>query len=261
MEDYTHLACEERDRLAGLRARGLEVNAAARELGRSPSPRSEIGSRELRRNALPSGAWRPDHAEGCYLHRRQRPAVLEKELRLRTYVIDRLSEGWSPEAVAGRLRAMPEKGLRRVCHETIYAFVYRARQKAEKLWKLLPGKRARRRPLRARAARDRIKDKTHISERSAAADNRFEAGHWEGDLIICKRSRPVLVLHERKSRITLMARLPSWPPGHALFKDRMICLLTDHWQDRRRDPPRHGRRHPGRLHAPGAGDERVNHLR
>src|ERR1700730_14108512 len=33
------------------------------------------------------------------------------------------------------------------------------------------------------------------------------AGHWEGDLIICKRTRPVLVLHERKSRVTLAARL------------------------------------------------------
>jgi IS30 family transposase len=29
----------------------------------------------------------------------------------------------------------------------------------------------------------------------------------EGDLIICKRTRPVLVLHERKSRVTLAARL------------------------------------------------------
>ena len=34
-----------------------------------------------------------------------------------------------------------------------------------------------------------------------------QAGHWEGDLIICKRTRPVLVLHERKSRVTLAARL------------------------------------------------------
>ena len=35
----------------------------------------------------------------------------------------------------------------------------------------------------------------------------MEGGHWEGDLIICKRTRPVLVLHERKSRVTLAARL------------------------------------------------------
>ncbi len=35
----------------------------------------------------------------------------------------------------------------------------------------------------------------------------MEARHWEGDLIICKRTRPVLVLHERKSRVTLAALL------------------------------------------------------
>jgi IS30 family transposase len=33
------------------------------------------------------------------------------------------------------------------------------------------------------------------------------AAIWEGDLIICKRTRPVLVLHERKSRVTRAARL------------------------------------------------------
>jgi transposase, IS30 family len=32
-------------------------------------------------------------------------------------------------------------------------------------------------------------------------------GHREADLVVCRRSRPVLVLHERKARITLMARL------------------------------------------------------
>jgi hypothetical protein len=33
------------------------------------------------------------------------------------------------------------------------------------------------------------------------------AAIWEGDLIICKRTRPVLVLHEHKSLVTLAARL------------------------------------------------------
>src|SRR4051812_50214418 len=32
-------------------------------------------------------------------------------------------------------------------------------------------------------------------------------GHWEGDLPICKRTRPVLVLEERKTRFVLAARL------------------------------------------------------
>ena len=34
-----------------------------------------------------------------------------------------------------------------------------------------------------------------------------EAGRCEGDLIVCKCARPVLVLRERRSRVTLAARL------------------------------------------------------
>ena len=54
---------------------------------------------------------------------------------------------------------------------------------------------------------DTIKDRVSIHERPKTVDGRTEGGHWEGDLIICKRTRPVLVLHERKSRVTLAARL------------------------------------------------------
>ena len=91
--------------------------------------------------------------------------------------------------------------------ETIYAFIYRASQKAEQLWRYLTRRHKRRRSLRSRPSRDTIKDRVSIHERPKNADARTEVGHWEGDLIICKRTRPVLVLHERKSRVTLAARL------------------------------------------------------
>ena len=91
--------------------------------------------------------------------------------------------------------------------ETIYAFIYRAAQKAEQLWRCLTRRHKRRRPRRSRPSRDTIKDRVSIHERPENIDARTEAGHWEGDLIICKRTRPVLVLHERKSRVTLAARL------------------------------------------------------
>ena len=54
---------------------------------------------------------------------------------------------------------------------------------------------------------DWIWKRRSIHERPKTVDARTEGGHWEGDLIICKRTRPVLVLHERKSRVTLAARL------------------------------------------------------
>src|SRR5215212_9185262 len=149
MAGGTHLRLEERERLAALKAEGLSLRAIAARLGRAAS----TISRELRRNALPRGGYMPVHAEGCYLDRRQRRAVLERDERLGRFVRERLLEGWTPEQVAGWLERGEERGLRAVSTETIYAFVHRPGQKGEKLWKLLPRGRARRGRRRARQPR------------------------------------------------------------------------------------------------------------
>jgi IS30 family transposase len=203
MPGYSHLTADERDRLAELKADGLSLQAIGRALGRAAS----TISRELRRNALDSGAYRPQVADGAYMLRRQRAAILETDLKLANYVTARLSEGWTPEQIAGRLRLGIETGLRAVRAETIYGWIYRAGQKVERLWRFLTRRHARRRKTNARASRDGIAEKIHLSQRSGDADARETVGHWEADLVICKRSRPVLVLHERKTRITLMTRL------------------------------------------------------
>ena len=115
MSGYSHLTAEERDRIADLKAAGLSLRAIARALGRAAS----TISRELRRNALDSGAYRPHVAEGSYLLRRQRRAALETDAKLATYVTDRLAEGWTPEQIAGRLRLGIETGLRAVCGDAL----------------------------------------------------------------------------------------------------------------------------------------------
>lgn len=200
---YTHLSSEERDQLGIWRAAGRSLGAISRALGRSKGTLS----RELRRNALPSGRYSPLHADGAYQLRRRREAILERDRHLRQFVCDRLAEGWTPEQISGWLKAGNEPRLRALGCETIYAFIYRAAQKAEALWRYLTRHHKRRRRCRARPARDRIKDRASIHDRPTAVENRDEVGHWEGDLIICKHTRPVLVLHERKSRVTLAARL------------------------------------------------------
>src|SRR3954449_8361744 len=205
MAGGTRLELEERERLAALKAEGLSLRAIARQLGRAAS----TVSRELRRNALPKGGYLPVHAEGCYLERRQRPAVLERDERLGRFVRERLLEGWTPEQIAGWLRpgrgggAPPrgrlvegwapeqiagwlergeERGLRPVSLETIYAFIHRPGQKGEKLWKLLPRGRARRGRRRARPPRSTIAGRRSIHDRPADVQERKDPGHWEGDL-------------------------------------------------------------------------------
>jgi IS30 family transposase len=212
MTAYSHLASEERDRIALMRSQGFGCRSIARQLNRSAS----TISREVRRNALAGNAYRPSIADGGYLLRRQRAAVLETDAKLAAYVTDRLAEGWTPEQIAGRLRLGVETGLRAVCPETIYGWIYRAAQKAGRLWRYLTRAHARRRKRHARASRDRIAEKTPISRRSDDADARETVGHWEADLVICKRARPVLVLHERKTRITLMSRLAGKTAGETI---------------------------------------------
>ena len=203
MSGGTHLRLEERERLAASKAEGLSLRAIARQLGRAAS----TISRELRRNALPKGGYLPVHAEGCYRERRQRQAILERDAKLGRFVRERLLEGWTPEQIAGWLRRGEERGLRPVSLETIYAFVHRPGQRGEKLWKLLPRGRARRGRRRAREPRSTIAGRASIHDRPAGVQERQAAGHWEGDLLICRRARPVLVLEERKTRLVLAARL------------------------------------------------------
>lgn len=147
------------------------------------------------------------HAEGCYRERRQRPAVLERDAELGRFVRERLLEGWTPEQIAGWLRRGEERQLRAVSCETVYAFIHRPGQKAEKLWRLLPRGRARRGRRRARQPRNVIAERRSIHDRPEAVQERRDAGHWEGDLLICRRTRPVLVLKERETRFVLAARL------------------------------------------------------
>ena len=123
------------------------------------------------------------------------------------------SIGWRR---AGRQSICGERGLRAISFETIYAFIFRAAQKTERLWRYLVRGRASRGRRRARNSQDRIREKVHVSQRSEAATARQEAGHWEGDLIICRRARPVLVLHERKTRLTLTTRLAGKTAGETI---------------------------------------------
>src|SRR3982751_3122711 len=170
MAGGTRLELEERERLAALKAEGLSLRAIARALGGAAS----TVSRELRRNALPRGGYLPVHAEGCYRERRQRPAVLERDAKLGRFVRERLLEGWTPEQIAGWLKRGEERGLRAVATETIYAFIHRTGQKAEKLWKLPPRGRARRGRRRAPQPRSTIAGGRSIHDRPEAVQARTE---------------------------------------------------------------------------------------
>jgi len=181
------LSEDERVRIADLHQAGLGVRAIAGQLGRSPST---VG-RELRRNCQPgSGQYRPFAAQRLAARRRARPGrgKLNGDPVLRQFVTGRLEKRWSPEQISRALRTeFPGEPARHLVPETVYQAVYRPELGG--LHREVPGPlrtgRRRRKPRRLADARrtGALTGMTMISQRPAAAADRSEAGHWEGDLV------------------------------------------------------------------------------
>jgi IS30 family transposase len=90
-------------------------------------------------------------ADRRYMKRRK----LEQHEDLRKEVIAKLKTGWSPEQIAGRLRIEPRAPYR-ICHETIYQYVYSQSGQSQELGRYLPERQKKRKPRYARKARDRV---------------------------------------------------------------------------------------------------------
>lgn len=187
---YHQLDLIERRYLSDLHERKVSVSEIARQLGRH---RSTI-YRELKRNRFVDDGM-PD-LDGYYARianqfaaaRRERLLKLLRHAELRETVIDRLKDGWSPEQIAGRLAIEPSAPLR-LCHETIYRFVYSKPGRDLGLSRFLPERRKRR---RVRGLRRHRRDhafplENSISMRPDRINDRGEFGHWEVDLIHFRR--------------------------------------------------------------------------
>ena len=205
------MSFSEREEIALGRAAGEKIRAIAARLGRSPS----TVSRELMRNAEPSGRYRATTAHALAYGRasRPKPSKLATNLVPRAKVEQDLHKRYSPEQIAGRLRReFPDDAQMRVSTETIYQSLYVQSRGAlrRNLTRCLRTGRALRRPCRAPAQRkNRIPNMINISERPAQADDRAVPGHWEGDLIIGKANLTAIgTLVERTTGYTMLVHLP-----------------------------------------------------
>ena len=200
------LSFDERARVEAMSAAGVSVATAARCLGRH---RSTV-HRELRRGRR-GGAYDAEAAQAAAAVGAARPKtpVLAADPELAASVRELLKEGWSPHAICAGLRA----GGRTVSAETIYRAAYDHSGSSglpEGSWRCLPRRRRRRKPRgRCTTKPSPLGDFRPICERPASVEDRSEAGHWEGDLIIGAGNRSaVATLVERSSRQTLAVALP-----------------------------------------------------
>ena len=210
-QHYSQLSLRERMTVDLLHREGLSVRSIARRLDRSAS----TISRELKRNAKTtkqwSGLYDGERAHALAARRRRWDArfKLARQPDLAAYVEERLAMGQSPEQIAGRLAR--EQGRTIVSHESIYRFIYhRARQPDPSWYRLLPRSKHRRGHFTGSGGSlsKLIKKRISISERPAEVATRQAAGHWEADLMLFgKRNRALLIVHERRSRYTVIKRI------------------------------------------------------
>ena len=205
------LSFTEREEIALGRAAGESLRSIAGRLGRSPS----TICRELARNRDPIRGYRATTAHALAYDRASRPkaAKLYSNVALRGRVEQDLEKKYSPEQIAGRLRAdFPDDPEMWVSTETIYQSLYVQSRGALKreLTACLRTGRALRRPSRHVGQRkNRIPNMINISQRPAEAADRAVPGHWEGDLIIGKKNQTAIgTLVERSTGYTMLLHLP-----------------------------------------------------
>ena len=147
------------------------------------------------------------------LAHRPKPARLARCPRLRKVVESKLELRWSPEQIAGWLKAgYPDDPEMRVpARRSTCRCLPRSRGALRKeLARYLRSGRARRRPrgLSVMNGQGQLRGTVHISQRPAEASDRAVPGHWEGDLVFGTRSSTVATLAGRKSRFVMLVRLP-----------------------------------------------------
>ena len=202
------LTLPERETISRGLASGTSLRQIGRDLGRAPSTvcrevRRHGGRRRYRAAAADRRAWKRS--------RRPKRCRLATHPALRDAVATKLALAWSPQQIAGWLRAAyPDEAAMHVSHETIYVslFVQSRGVLRKALQAQLRQRRTYRRPRSAPAkAGGYIVGAVSIRERPASVEDRAVPGHWEGDLLVGGRNSYVATLVERRSRYVCLVRL------------------------------------------------------
>jgi len=266
---HTKITKTERELVGQWKKEKVANKEIARRLGR---PVLTI-RRELKRNKtrvkVGDNDWEmiyePAHAQHVAEQRKQHAFLAKQPLKNKnvySYVIAHLRQSWSPEQIAGRLREVDHPGdpTWHICHETIYAFIYKEKTDETKqgikqrsildkrvsgkektvititdhqkpLYEYLRRKQKKRRKLSGRKVhRVRIPDRVSIHARPAVVAARKQFGHWEGDSIVGKNhTSGVHTEYERVASLTRIERLRRITADEAvLAAQKIFGVLPKH---------------------------------
>lgn len=189
--------------------KGMTIRQVAKKIGRHHSSLS----RELKRNAKHGRQYIPciadKHANKVALRQRFRAAL--KNPLVFVYVREKLRLGWSPEIIAGRLPIdFPGESIH---FETIYKYIYKKKNKRDKLWIHLEQSRKKRQIKNGRSVQkqSKIPSAVSIDLRPSEVLDRKIPGHFETDNLEGKKtdSKVLSSLVERTTRKVSLCLLPS----------------------------------------------------
>lgn len=185
------------------------ISTIAQRLHRHPT----VIRRELQRNTIPGKRYVAVAAQRLADQRARitNHRKLDTDEVLRQYVTTRLAKGWSPQRIAGRLRARPPPALqgKMLCMETVYQWIYTGDGRFGGWYEHLRSQQPKRRKRRGRKMKKTlIPERKSIHERLPEVLERASIGHWESDLFLFSRQHPALsVQWERSLRLLRIHRV------------------------------------------------------
>lgn len=197
MSSYTHFTQDEREKLQKDLKKGKSMRQIAEELGRSPSS----VSREVKRNFSKTKGWY--HAWHAYSlsirRRRQQP---HRALRPGTpqwdYIIEKLQQYWSPEAICGRW-ALEHPKEKKLHFSTIYRYMKRG--EFPEITARTHLRRHGKKKYDRSSNYNSIQPELLIPQWPKVIQDRGRVGDWEGDTVYGGVGKGLLVtLVDRKSR-------------------------------------------------------------
>jgi IS30 family transposase len=193
-------------------------------------------SRELKRNRGKRG-YRPQQAHELAVGRRQK-VVSRITVKVWTMVESLLKQEWSPEQISGRLKK--EQDIR-ISHEWIYQHILVDKRAGGKLYKHLRCQKKRRKRYGTYDRRGKLPNCRSIEERPASVNTRKRIGDWEVDTLIgTQQKHAMLTLTERKSRFTMLGKVPRRTARAVRqqvcklllpVKDQVHTLTSDHGKE------------------------------
>lgn len=204
---YKHITPNQQIELSALIRAGLSQKDIAETIGKDPSSIS----REIQRNKNEDGSgYYARNAKKKTKERRiaanQRFRKIENDELLEKYIVQKLGLYWSPEQIAGRLENVSKD--MKICHETIYQYIYNVKPELKEFLRSKKGKyRSRYGTLERKKKRDEDKKK-RIDTRPEIIEKRERIGDWEGDSVIgAERTQSILTHVERKSGYLLADKI------------------------------------------------------